>query len=204
MTVALTLTTASVSHAKSEFVSLACGPLWPTSSTPASNLLYYVTAVGRAGAGLLEVTLTAGDMPPGVTVTFAPAVLRFTGVQLTTQTANMTVHCPSVMPLDCYPFTITGTSLRGNITVTNLVIFTPSYIAVRPPTLFLDDNLVNSSLRLRGLGATGKTYQIQAKSYLTDSAWMPLGFATADGNGRFTFFPAAATNAPTCIYRAFE
>jgi hypothetical protein len=200
---ALTVTTAGVSHAMSEFVSLSCAPLWPASSTPDSNVLYYVTAVGRAGAGLLQVTLTAGDMPPGVTVTFSPPMLRFVGNQLTSQMSTMTVHCPTLVPIDCYAFTLTGTSLRGNITITNVIMFTPAYVASRPATLYVD-NPGNNNLRLRGLGATGKTYQIQAKLYLTDSVWVPKGFSTADGNGRFTFFPAPANQAPTCVYRAQE
>ncbi len=76
------LASAGVSHAMSELISLSTEPLWPTSSTPDNNLVYNVTTVGRSGAGLLEVTLAAGAMPPGVTVTFSPSVLRFTGNQL--------------------------------------------------------------------------------------------------------------------------
>jgi hypothetical protein len=200
---ALALTTASVSHAMSEFISLSTEPLWPSSSTPDSNLVYTVTTVGRAGAGLLEVTLTAGAMPPGVTVTFSPSVLRFTGNQLTAQTATMTVHCPYPLPLDCYPFTLTGTALRESIAVTNLVMFTPDYVATRPPTLYLD-KLGNGALRLRGLGATGKTYRIEAKSALTDPVWTSLGSATADGNGRFTCFTVQTADVPRRFYRAVE
>jgi hypothetical protein len=197
------LASAGVSHAMSELLSLSSEALWPTSSTPDNNLVYSITTVGRGGAGLLEVTLTADAMPPGVTVTFSPSVLRFTGNQLTAQTATMTVHCPGPIPLDCYPFTLTGTALRESITVTNLVLFSPEYVATRPPTLYLD-NLGKGALRLRGLGATGKTYQIQAKSRLTDSVWMPLGSATADGNGRFTFFTSQAADASARFYRAVE
>ena len=195
------LASTGVSHAMSELVSLSSEPLWPTSSTPDTNLVYNITTVGRSGSGLLEVTLTAGAMPPGVTVTFTPSVLRFTGKQVTALTATMTVHCSSPIPLDSYPFTITGTAQRESVTVTNLVMFTPNYVFTRPPTLYLD-NLGKGSLRLRGLGATAKTYQIEANSALTDPAWTPLGSATADGNGRFTFFTSQAANAPVRFYRA--
>jgi len=198
---ALTLSVTGTSHAMSEFITLSADPLWPTSSTPDSNLVYNVTTIGRAGAGLLEVTLTAGDMPPGVTVTFSPSTLRFTGNQLTAQTATMTVQCPGLIPLDCYPFTLTGTALREGITITNLVMFTPEYVATRTPTLYLD-YLGNGALRLRGLGATGKTYRIEAKSLITDLVWEPLGYSTADGNGRFTFFTAQTADAPMRFYRA--
>jgi hypothetical protein len=199
----IALMTASVSHAMSRLISMSTEPMWPVSSTPDNNLVYNVTTVGRAGSGLLEVTLSAGAMPPGVTVSFSPSVLRFTGSHLMTQTATMTVHCPSLMPLDCYPFTLTGTALRETVTITNQPSFTPDYVASRPPTLWLD-NLGTPSLRLRGLGATGKSYQVEAKSDLTNPVWTPLGSAAADGNGRFTFFTTQSTNTPVRFYRAVQ
>jgi hypothetical protein len=197
------LASAGAGHAMSQLVSLSLEPLWPTSSTPDGDLVYNVTTVARGGSGLLEVTLTAGTMPPGVTTTFSPDVLRFTGNALTAQTATLTVHCPSLIPLDSYPFTLTATAQRESITITNLVMFTPEYVAIRPPTLYLD-NLGNSALRLRGLGATGKTYQIEATSDLSAPVWTPLGSATADGNGRFTFFTAQAADAPARFFRAVQ
>jgi len=195
------LASAGGSHAMSTLISLSSEPMWPTTSTPDYNLGYNITTVGRAGSGLLEVTLTASNMPPGVTVTFSPNVLRFTGNHATGQTATMTVHCEGLVPLDCFPFTITATSLRGSITITNLVMFPPEYVATRAPILYIDD-LGNQALRLRGLGATGKTYQIEVKSQLSDPVWTPLGSATADGNGRFTFFTNQIADAPARFYRA--
>jgi hypothetical protein len=200
---AFALTATDVGHAMSQLISVSAEPLWPTSSTPDSNLVYTVTTIGRAGSGLLEVALAAGAMPPGVTVTFSPSVMRFTGNQVTAQTATMTVHCPSLMPMDCYPFTLTGTALRESLTVTNLVLFTAEYIETRPPTLYLDIQ-GQGALRLRGLGATGKTYRIEAKSNLADPVWTSLGSATADGNGRFTFFTAQTADAQPRFYRAVE
>jgi hypothetical protein len=178
----------------SSLVSMSAEALWPTSSTPDGDLVYNVTTVGRAGSGLLEVTLSAGNMPPGVTVTFSPAVLRFTGNQVVAQTAKMTVSCPGLIPIDCYPFTITGTAQRETVTVTNVPCLTPQALAVRLPILYLD-TLTNSALKLRGAGATGKTYQIEVSSNLASPVWTPLGSATADANGRFTFFTSQTVNA---------
>ena len=96
---AFSLASAGVSHAMSELISMSKEPVWPASPTPDGKLVYSVTTVGRAGAGLLEVTLTAGDMPPGVTVTFSPGVLRFTGNQLVSQTTTMTVTSTGLIPM---------------------------------------------------------------------------------------------------------
>jgi len=204
----LSLATCTLSHAMSELISISTTPMWPTSSTPDSNIVYSVSTVGRGGAGLLEVTLTAGAMPPGVTVTFNPPVLRFTGNQVTAQTATMTVHCPSLIPVDCYAFTLTGTSKNETITVTNMVMFTPEYVATRRATLYID-KLSGTNLCVRGLGATGKTYLIEAISDLSNAkaasdSWTPVGYATADGNGRFTFFTSQVTDSNKRFYRAVE
>lgn len=204
------LATCGQSHAMSELISLSTTAMWPVSSTPDSNIVYSVSTVGRGGQGVLEVALTAGDLPPGVTVTFSPSVLRFTGNQLTTQTATMTVHCSVLTPVDCFPFTLTGTSKRESITITNLVMFTWQYVATRPATLYIDD-LGNRDLRLRGLGSTGKTYEIQATSNLGEttssfiaSGWTSLGKSTADGNGRFTFFTSQVADSSKRFYRSVE
>jgi hypothetical protein len=190
--VAFSLASTGVSHAMSELISLSQTPLWPTASTPSNSVAYSITTVGRAGAGLLLVNYSTGAMPPGVTVTFSPSFSRFTGNQITAQTTVMTVSfsgCP--LPLDSYPFTITATSQRESLTITNQATFAPDYVSVRPATLSID-NLGNSNLCIRGLGATGKTYQIEATTSLDNTVWAAMGSATADGNGRFVLFTQPA------------
>jgi len=199
--VTISLAAANVGHAMSELIGISEQPVWPTSPTPDGSVVYSITTVGRGGAGLLEVTLSAGDLPPGVTVTFDPPVLRFTGNEVTIQVATMTVFCSSPIPLDSYPFTLTGTAQRESITVTNEVLFSPEALATRVPTLMLD-MLTGNSLRIRGAGATGITYDIEVSSSLTNPAWTTLGSATADGNGRFTFPTTVAADVPTRFFRA--
>jgi hypothetical protein len=199
--VCFTLASTGASHAMSFLVSLSKEPLWPTNVIPDSNVCYNVTAVGRAGSGLLLVTLTASNLPPGVTVTFTPSVLRFTGNALTTQTAKMTISCPCLMPTDCYPFTITATDQRGeSITITNQVCFTPDYVETRPATLICNCP-TNGCMNLQGLGATGKTYQMVASPSVSDPVWTPLSTSIADGNGRFFIPPQAMTGFPMRFFR---
>jgi hypothetical protein len=198
---ALTLMSASVSHAMSEFVSMSVEPEWPATSNPGTVLTYKITAVVRAGSGLLEVALSSLGLPEGATVQFSPSVLRFTGHQLTTQTATMTVTCPEPTATDTYPFTLTGTALRETITLTNQVQ-QPFYSSIIAPPGLVIDRLSEGGLRLRGRGATGQTYTIEATPSLTNPVWTPVGSSTADGNGRFTFFPAPVSDASPRFYRA--
>ncbi len=185
----------------SELISISEEPVWPVSSNPDGSIVYSITTAGRGGAGLLEVTLTAGDMPPGVTVTFNPSVLRFTGNQVTNQLATMTVYSTNLIPIDCFPFTITGTALRESVTCTNVVLYSAADVANRAPTLMLDSQ-TNSALRLRGLGASGKTYQIETTSSLLNPIWNPQGSATADANGRFVFFTSQVPGSSALFFRA--
>jgi hypothetical protein len=198
---AFSLASAGVSHAMSELVSMSKEPVWPASPTPDGTLVYNVTTVGRTGSGLLEVTLSAGAMPPGVTVTFSPNVMRFTGNQVTSQTATMTVTCTGLIPIDCFPFTLTGTAQRETITVTNEVLYSAEYLATRVPTL-VADKLADGGLRLRGSGATGKTYQIESTPNLTNPVWTVEGSSIADANGRFTFFTGKAMSQSARFFRA--
>jgi hypothetical protein len=113
----------------------------------------------------------------------------------------MTVSSPDLIPLDSFPFTITGTAQRETATCTNQVLCSAATVANRPPTLMLD-SLTNSTVRLRGLGASGKRYQIEATSSLSSPVWTPLGSATADGNGRFIFSNFRDPASPVCLFRA--
>jgi hypothetical protein len=199
--VAFSLASTGVSHAMSQLISLTQTPLWPASSNPGNSVSYAITTVGRGGAGLLLVNFAGGAMPAGVTVTFSPTTLRFTGNQLTAQTTIMTVSgtgCP--FPLDSYPFTITANAQRETLTTTNVASFSADYVAARPATLYIE-NLGTNNLCIRGLGATGKTYQIEATADLSNTAWTSLGSAIADGNGRFTFF-TQTTGSSARFYRA--
>jgi len=198
----LTFGSTRTGEAMSFLISMGATPVWPTNSTPSGTVLYEVTTVGRGGAGLLEVTLSADALPPGVSVTFSPSVLRFTGNALTTHTSTMIVSCPGLVPLDCYPFTITGATQKGeSITITNLVTYSPSYVAARRATLFLENNQTNLNLTVRGLGACGGSYLIQTTTNLATPMWSTLGTSTADGNGRFIWF-TGQTNPPTQFYRS--
>jgi hypothetical protein len=198
---AFSLASAGVSHAMSELISMSKEPVWPASPTPDGKLVYNVTTVGRTGAGMLEVTLSAGALPPGVTVTFSPSFLRFTGNQLTSQTTTMTVTCTGLIPIDCFPFILTGTALREAVTVTNEVLYSAEFLATRVPTL-IADKLTDGSLRLRGSGATGKTYQIESSPSLSHPVWTLEGSSTADANGRFSFFTAKTSSSSMRFFRA--
>ncbi|HEX5219192.1 MAG TPA: hypothetical protein VFZ59_06465, partial [Verrucomicrobiae bacterium] len=77
----------------------------------------------------------------------------------------------------------------------------PEFVANRPATLYLD-NQGNGSLLMRGLGATARTYEIEATDDLVNPNWTVLGNTTADGNGRF-IFPISQT-IPKRFFRARE
>jgi hypothetical protein len=62
--------------------------------------------------------------------------------------------------------------------------------------------MAGDALWLRGEGATGKTYQIEASPSIDHPVWTSIGSATADANGRFSFFTAQTATAPMRFFRA--
>jgi hypothetical protein len=104
------------------------------------------------------------------------------------------------MPTDCYPFTITATSQRESMTITNDACFTPDYVATRPADIICNCPS-NGCMNIQGLGATGKTYQTVASPSVNDPVWTPVSTSIADGNGRF-FIPAQSmTGFPMRFFR---
>ena len=198
---AFSLTTVSVSQAMSELVSLSIEPEWPATSSPGTVIVYKLSAVAREGQGMLEVSLSTLGLPDGATVSFSPDVLRFTGRAPECLTSTVTITCTNLTATDNYPFTITGAALRETVTLTNQPVQTP-YGVVNGPAVLALDRLSGGSLRLRGAGATGQTYQIESTPDLSKPAWTLVGSTTADGNGRFTFVTAQAAGASMRFYRA--
>lgn len=166
-------------------------------------MISYEVTVERAGQGLLEVALTSDGLPEGATVSFAKNPVRYTGHQTTIHTFLMTVTCPAVMPTETLPFTVTGSARRESITVTN---------QISGRLLDLNAALLLVSLEvpqvpnpaLRGLGGSGRTYQIEVTSDLGNPNWTTAGLTTADGNGRFTFFDLDSDGSSPAVrfYRA--
>ena len=199
MGTAFSLATCGVSHGMSEFFHMTMEPLWPESSDPGTVLLYKITAY-RSGQGLLKVELSSDGLPEGATVSFTPSTLRFTGRVPTTRTAIMAINCAEVTATDTYEFTITGEARRQTITLTNEV--TLSSKAVEGLPVLYVDPLPENTVKIRGLGSSGQTYQIESTPDLANPVWTPIGSTTADGNGRFIFFVPEIDASPMKFFRA--
>ena len=187
-------------QAMSELVSLAFTPVWPDTSTPSGALVYEVTLT-RDGQGRLNVTLGIEGLPEGATATFSPNVVSFTGQAIETKKATMTITCTGLIDVDAFPFTVTGEPRRQVVPVTNQLAAQPRIPPTGEPLLMLDLPSANN-LRVRGLGASGASYGIEASPSLTNPSWTPVGSSTADGNGRFTFAAAQPAGSSSRFYRA--
>lgn len=198
---AVGLATAGVSHAMSGLMDVSIEPDWPATSSPGTVIVYKVATALRAGQGSLQVSLGCQGMPKGAVVSFSPSLLHFTGGVPEVQTSTMTVTCPTVMPVDDYSFIVTATAPKEAVSQTNRVQQSLCALPAGYPVLALD-RLTNGTLKLRGKGSTGETYQIESTLSVTQPIWKPTGSCTADGNGRFTFIPGQATNSSMRLYRA--
>lgn len=188
--------------AMSHLASISIAPLWPTNSNPGNVVLYQVT-VERSGRGLLEVDFSSAGLPDGCVASFTYDPVRFTGKDPRLVQFVMTITGPAPTPTDLFAFTVTGTARREAITLTNTI---PQALGAAPaaPVLVGLDLRPDGVAELRGLGATGQTYEIEATSDLANATWSSVGDSTADGNGRFTFIHESAqvTTTPMRFYRA--
>jgi hypothetical protein len=201
---ALGLITSTAAHAKSELASISITPLWPTNANPGNVVLYQVT-VERLGQGLLEVDLSTACLPAGCVASFASNPVRFTGRDPRFIQFIMAIAGNQPTPTDPCAFTVTGKARNETITVTNSFP-TLSSIGPAAPMLVSLDLRPGGDVELRGLGATGQSYEIEATADLANPTWASVGSCTADGNGRFTFThaDAQAQAAPMGFYRAVK
>jgi hypothetical protein len=199
----LALGAAGAAHAMSSLVGVSIQPQWPATGEPGTVVLYTVT-VERAGEGDLVVMLSCDGLPDGATATFSPSVARFTGRVPTTSTVTMTITCTNMMATDPYPFTVTAVEGVSSLVATNKAgkNFDSSFASnpLSRPILAVDP-VGKQNMKVRGKGATGITYQIEAASSLENPSWKPLGLSRADGNGRFSYMDSAAAPG-NLFYRA--
>jgi hypothetical protein len=198
---ALVLASAGVSHGMSELVSITMAPAWPTNTAPGNVLIYNITSAGRTGSGLLEVKLDSAALPPGIKGTFSPSVLRFTGNDVTSQSALLTITCPTPMQLDKYPFTVTGTTRRESVTFTNQATVA-SAAAASGWSLLTLEAVAGGGLNMRGTGNPAQTYRIEYASDVPHPVWTTLGTTVADGNGRLSYFASADRSSSARFFRA--
>src|SRR6516164_6125325 len=70
--------------------SVTSGPQTPDPVQPGSNATYTVT-VSRTGYGNIDVYLSATNLPAGVSATFSPIPVHFTGAVVFSATAHLVV-----------------------------------------------------------------------------------------------------------------
>ena len=191
------------SQAMSGLVSISIEPQWPATNNPGLVVLYTVTLT-RAGEGELEVALSSQGLPDGATGTFSLNPVRFTGRVPAIQTSTLTLTCINAVPTDPIPFTVTGADTAMALTVTNEAgkTFDAAFAAnpLSRPILAIDV-LGKRNMKIRGKGATAKTYRLETAPSLTNPSWTPVGLTHADVNGRFTFMDSDAKEPAALFYR---
>lgn len=197
--IAFALATGGVSQAMSHLVAVSVVPELSVTSDTATVTSYQVTLT-RTGQGLLAVSLSSLGLPEGVTATFSPSVVRFAGRVPETLTATLTISCPNDLPLSPCTFTVTGVARRETVTATAQLSLQRPLLSSRLPVLALDPPAA-AGITLRGLGAIGATYQVEATSDLGNPSWTSIGSTTADDNGLFVFLDTQAKDVPARFYR---
>lgn len=197
--IAFGLASSGASRAMSHLASMTIEPVTPISTLPGASVAYKITLT-RTGQGVLNVDLTTSGLPNGVTASFSPALVRFTGRVPETLTANLTITCTSATHPEPCAFTVTGESRREILSAT-VQFVPPANLSASFPILTLDQPGPDG-ITIRGTGSSVATYQIEATPDLTNPSWSAIGSTTADNNGLFSFLDTHAKELPARFYRA--
>ncbi len=190
--------------ADSTLDSISIGSQSPNPVAPGSNAAYTVT-VARSGAGSIDVNLTITNLPAGVSATFVPSQVSFTGSTPSAKTATLTLATSAGAVPGSYNFTVTGrVGQSHNFKTGNCAIVIGSgsnTIQSAPSTLSLQ-KLPQGSTQLTCTGSPGYSYQVQATSDLAHPSWTTIGTATADQTGVCVFVDGNASLYSQRFYRA--
>jgi aminopeptidase S len=204
LTFLVLLACATRALADSTIGSVSVGSQSPGTVLPGSNASYTIT-VARTGSGSVDVNLTITNLPAGVTATFVPSQVSFTGSQPLTKTASLTLATTASVAPGTYNFSVTGRDGHShNFKTSNgaLVVGSDSSKTLSQPATLALERLPQLSAQLTCTGSPGYSYQIQATADLGNPSWTSIGTATADQTGVCVFVDANASLYSQRFYRA--
>jgi hypothetical protein len=198
----LVLACATRALADSTIGSVTVGAQSPVTVMAGSNAVYTIT-VGRAGTGNLDAYLSATNLPGGVSATFVPSFIHFSG-SLSTRTGSLTLAiAPNVAP-GTYNFTVVardGGSPNLKSATGSLVIGSGSNIGLGLPSTLAIQKDSQGQTQITCTGPVGRSYQIQATSDLANPSWAPIGTVTTDQFGVCIFVDGNASLYSQRFYR---
>jgi hypothetical protein len=189
----LVLACATSAWADSTVGSVSVGSQSPNPVMPGSNASYTIT-VNRAGTGNLDVYLSATNLPAGVSGTFVPSFVHFSG-SLSTRTAILTLATTTSVAPGTYNFVVTGRdggSSNFKTAPGALVVGSTSTIGQGQPSSIAIQMLAPGQTQITCTGSAGHSYQIEATTDLVNPSWTVIGSATADQFGVCIFVDANA------------
>ena len=170
-------------------------------SVVAGGSATYTVSVSRTNNGNLDAYLTVSGLPAGVTASFSPAMLTFTGSTQMTQSATLTLSTGASTPGCTYNFTITasdGGSFNKKTCAGTLMSSGPD----GAQGILCTGMLPDGSFRLTCAGVPNQSCFVQATTNLASTvSWEIIGTNTADFNGMFTFIDLDAQRYPCRFYR---
>jgi hypothetical protein len=161
---------------------------------PGGSATYTIT-VSRVGSGNLDVYLSISNLPAGITASFLPTMVHFTGPIPTSLTAGLTLSTSRSLPMGIYNFTVTGDdgSSHNKKTTNGMLLVGVGMSCV--------EMLPDHSAEIIGSGVAGQTYIIQATTNLIAPVWLNISTNTAGSNSIYSFIDSDAKTCPCRFYR---
>jgi hypothetical protein len=178
---------------------VSIGSQTPAQLTPGSPATYIVT-VSRVDNGNMDVYLTAPGLPAGISASFSPAMVHFTGSTPDSATAILTLTVAPSFSGCTNRFIVKGTdgaSFNNKTCVANLTMA----CAALPQATLTGCILPAGGFQVTCNSSPYQTCLIQATTDLGSPNWVTIGTNTADVNGLITFVDSVAKDYPARFYR---
>lgn len=201
----IVLACATRAWADSTVGSVSVGPQSPSPVMPGSNATYTIT-VDRAGTGNLDVYLSLTNLPAGVSATFVPSFVHFSG-SLSSKTASLTLATTTGVAPGTYNFILVGRdggSPNFKTAPGTLVVGSSSNPVQNQPATVAIQKLPQGSTQITCTGLAGHSYQIQATADLANPSWSVIGTASANQLGVCIFVDANAGLFSQRFYRTLS
>ena len=176
--------------------SVSSGPQTPDPVQAGSNATYVVT-VNRTGNGNIDVYLSAAGLPAGVTATFSPVLVHFTGSTITSATAQLVVTTDASTLPGSYNFSLVADDGASHNTVTNTATLN---VGLGGATI---SRLADGTICVAFDTPAGRDCLLEATTNLSAAVWTTLCTTNSGTYNLLTFLDQDAPNYPCRFYRLF-
>lgn len=171
---------------------------------PAGGAASYAVTLNRSGSGRLDAYMSVAGLPAGVSASFSPNPIQFTG-GASTAASTLTLSTTAAIANGTYPFQVQSRDGQSPNTCAGsgtLVIASSPLIVPERPSIVSISLRPDKTTETVVSGTPGGTYKLEATADLAAPSWTAISTNVAGPDRLFTVIDPDAVNHPARFYRA--